>query len=818
MLGLPYTLSDIAEIGTAKNLFQGYPSDRILRTLFFDTRIIGSERGACFVALNRGKRDGHDFISQAIQKGVRNFIVDRALPYKEINYLVVEDTLAVIQSWAAAHRQKFHYPILGITGSNGKTTVKEWLATLLAWDFELVKSPMSYNSQLGVALSLLQLRPGAQLALIEAGISQTNEMHLLADMIQPDLGILTHMGEAHAEGFDSFEQKLGEKCLLFEKSKQVLWCDFQPEVSAYLLNHLGGRSLCVGRSAYCALTLLEARENERGWECTLNWKNQPFTVQIPIKGDAALENALLSVLAALHLGMSTEQVANRVQHLHALEMRTEIITDNPEITLINDTYNSDPDSVRNAFSLLQNIGAQRHKKLILSDIAFQSKEIHQSILDDAVKRFGDTNIYTVGKQFAALRSNQAYLRTEELTRSISYNSFIDSVVLLKGSRVFELEKIIPYLNPKLNETYLKIDLGALVENYRALRAQVPANTRTMCMLKAAAYGSGTWEIARVLENEGADYLAVAYISEGIDLRKSGIGLPIMVMNPSPDNLAALFQYKLEPEISNNLLLRKYLAQLHLHSINKGRIHIKLETGMGRLGYTSTELPELISLIHNFPGIEVVSVISHLAAADDPLHDAFTGEQVSRFLEMYGILHEKTGIEPQRQILNSAGILRFPQYAWEMIRLGIAMYGIKTSESPVELREIGSLHTSITQIRSYPAGQSIGYGRSQFTLRPSRIATIPIGYADGIPRSLSNGKAEFLVKGKRAPIFGRVCMDMLMLDVTDITEAVQGDEVVIYGRQGADYISISELAERAGTIPYELLVRVSPRVRRVYELP
>ncbi|MEZ4777131.1 MAG: alanine racemase [Bacteroidia bacterium] len=793
MLGIPYTIKTIAEMALAKDLFQGLYPVMPVNYVAFDSRFISHGSQTIFVAIRTENRDGHDFIRDAWEKGVRNFIVEKPVSLSGVNYLICDNTLLALQQWARAHRQKFHYPVIAITGSNGKTTVKEWLATLVEMRFQLVKSPMSYNSQLGVPLSVLQLRPEADLALIEAGISCAGEMEILEAIIQPTIGILTHMGIAHAEGFDSFTHKLSEKIRLFRHTETVLCGADQPDVLAFLReNHVP------------AIPVADSLQGE-------------FT--LPGNGDEERENAQLAIHAARFLGLSTEEISRRLPLLHPVSMRLEMITDNPEITIINDSYNSDIDSVRSAFRRLIHTRAKPGNQIIISDIPHQGEwqeEVQRQILEEAISLVGKDHVRTVGPVFARLGHPLSYETTEALMENLRYDDFRNCTVLLKGARGFALEKIIPILNRKLNATYFKINLQALSHNFRLLKSLVPEGTKTMCMVKAASYGSGTWEIAQALASEGADYLTVAYASEGIELRNARIDLPIMVMNPDLSSIDALINFDIEPEVSNIDFLERYVRASRLAGVSGSKLHLKLETGMGRLGFTEDELDELIAFIRQYPDLTIVSVMSHLAAADEPEEDPFTRRQIDTFLRMDRRLREELGIFPLRHILNTAGMLRFGQYSMEMVRLGIGLYGVNPfAEKKLPFYEIGSLHSVISQIHTWPADTSIGYGRAQRTLRQSRIATVPIGYADGIPRSLSNGKAEFMVRGKPAPIFGRVCMDMLMLDVTDIPGAAAGDEVVIFGRQGNRFISVSELAKSAGTIPYEILVRISPRVRRIY---
>lgn len=821
MLGLPYTITDIAQAALARDLFQGRWDQPSLRYVAHDSRVISHGSETIFVALRTANRDGHDFIADAYAKGVRNFLVEHKLPYRDVNYALCDDSLSALQTWAMQHRQRFAYPVIALTGSNGKTTVKEWLATLLELHMQLVKSPMSYNSQLGVPLSLLQMHPQAEVAIIEAGISQRSEMEILAELIRPDWGILTHMGPAHAKGFASEAEKLTEKLLLFAEADTVLLGSQQGWVSEQVTQtHLQPR--WVGSRPTDELRVEQAEATPQGWRLHLRDTHDQATLALPLPGQANLENALLAIFAARKMGLSFADIRERMPLLQPVEMRMELISDNPDLTILNDSYNSDADSVRLALQQLAWQQVHPRKVAILSDIPHlgeQQAQIQAEIFMQASKLTDE--VWTVGPVFDRLKLGRHFPATQPLLEALRHSDLVGSTVLLKGARQFQLEQAIPLLNRKLNASAFHIDLNRLRHNFRWLKAHLPEGTKTMCMVKAASYGSGTWEIAQELAKEGATYLAVAYASEGIELREAGISLPIMVMNPDRSSIEALLRFEVEPEVSNLDFLRRYLRAARLAGLPSYRLHLKIETGMGRLGFSEGDMPALIQLLSQYPDAQVISVMSHLAAADMPEEDDFTHQQGQRFLGMYQTLQQRLGLQAFRHVVNTAGLLRFPAYVMDMVRLGIGLYGIDpvpglaAEQAPGELKEIGSLHSVISQVQAHAAGESVGYGRAQVAQRPSRVATVPIGYADGIPRALGLGKIHFLVRGQWAPTFGRVCMDMLMLDVTDIPEAQAGDEVVLIGAQGERKISVRDLAAAADTIPYEILVRLSPRLRRVY---
>lgn len=818
MLGIPYTITEIAQAGVALDLFQGIWPAPAVKYISFDSRTIAHGAETIFVALRTNNRDGANFIQQAYEKGVRHFIVEEKLSLRDVNYVIVESALDFLQRWAFHHRLRFEqYPIIAITGSNGKTTVKEWAATLMEEDLRIVKSPMSYNSQLGVAISLLHLRPQADVALIEAGISQKGEMAALVAMIRPDLGVLTHMGDAHQAGFEDFDEKFTEKLSLFEDCQSILTTGFQSEI---LQTRPELPWQLIGNRESNRIQVLSATSTETGWEVSI--KEGLTKIPIPLFGQANLENALLSILIARSQGIEWETIKRRTQLLKPVEMRTEIISDHPQITILNDSYNADADSVRNAFQQLIQTKAQPNQAIILSDLPHQGDQqrtIQEQLLKEAQALVGPTQVYVVGPVFAELTEVNSFPDVHSLQEKIDVSHFQHSTVLLKGARTFELEQLIPWLQRKPNATYFRIDLNRLSHNYRFLKSRLSDRVKIMAMVKAASYGSGTWQIAQHLEKEGVDYLAVAYTSEGIELREAGIETPIMVMNPDPGSVSELIRYDLEPEISYLTLFERYLQTSKLEGSQRMNIHLKLETGMGRLGFQEEDLPALTSLISQYPDLRVVSIMSHLAAADDLSESEFSLSQIARLNAMADRLTQELGIYPFRHILNTAGMLNFPDHTMDMVRLGIGLYGIDPTESQAangNLLEIGSLYAFISDINEYPAGTSIGYGRSQVTDRVTRIATVPIGYADGILRALGNGKASFLVNGVLAPTFGRICMDMLMLDVTDIPTARPGGEVVLFGEQHGAFLSVEEMATAVDTIPYEILVRISPRVRRIYD--
>ena len=826
MTQIKYNLKEIQALTGGELIGAPVAEGEESHDLSFDSRKIHAGERSIFVALRGKHRDGHSFIPAAHSKGARAFILEDAAALPDgASGLLVQNCLDTLQALAHAHREQFSYPVVGITGSNGKTIVKEWLAEVLGGMLDVVRSPGSYNSQLGVALSLLEMPEKADLGLVEAGISEKGEMEKLSRMVAPDLGILTHFGDAHAEGFESKEEKLVEKLKLFVGCKLTLVSGDDGFVVG-AMEKGGVNYRCIGGTLRADVRVLGVEANGDGSR-TLYLEDNGDRAQLRwgIEGEAALENVLLVILVARYFGMPWTTIQAGLDRLHPVSMRTEMLTDNPEITIINDTYNADQASVLNAFSLLEQSSFHSGRAVVLSDLqqlGAGQEVVQTKLLEAAVKRFGSENVVLVGPVFHALADAlfdvPAYKDVDAFLADFDYARFQDKTVLLKGARRFQLERIIPYLGRKATATYFKVDLDHLRHNYRSFRSRVADDVKVMAMVKALAYGSGDWEVAQALEEERVDYLAVAYTSEGIALRTKGIQVPIMVMNADPNALDQLFRFKLEPEVHSLGFLRAYAAAGRRVEAETFPVHLKVETGMLRLGFQESDLEALNGFLMGHPELQVKSVLTHLARADEAEGDDFSRAQVERFVAFADGLETADQAEkPMRHVLNSAGILRFPEYHFDMVRLGIGLYGIAPYDgADLPLKEVGSLHSVVTQVHEVPLGTPVGYGGSSVTEKPSKVATVAIGYADGIRRSLSNGAMSFLVRGQRAPTIGRVCMDMMMLDVTEIDRITAGDEVVLLGAQGSDFISVNDIAKAADTIAYEVLVNIGQRVRRVYE--
>lgn len=813
-----------------------WDADSSIEHLSIDTRSLDNPTQSVFIALSTPVRDGHNFIPDAYNKGVRNFIVSGKVDtasYPESNFILVRDTISALQQIAAAHRRLFTLPVIGITGSNGKTVVKEWLGTLLDTSYTIVRSPKSYNSQIGVPLSVWQTSPKHQLGIFEAGISQTGEMEHLEKIIQPTIGIFTNIGEAHSDGFLTMRQKINEKLLLFRNADHIVYCTDHTDVHECIAQYMhqthsgnpdSDKKLftwstrqdatlrVTGRNVIHAKTTISARYN-----------GNDINITIPFTDDASIENAIHCWCVLLLLKVPQETITERMELLQPVSMRLEMRQGINDSTIINDSYNSDLTSLQIALNFLEQQKQHAHHTVIMSDILQPGKsdtELYEQVAGYISRR----NIHRFIGIGPALYKHKATFRKYRKIRSIFFRStehflenfhlltFEREAILLKGARIFTFEKIGVLLEQKIHQTVLTIDLSALKHNLDCFRSLLKPGVKTMAMVKAFAYGSGSYEIASLLQYSGVDYLAVAYTDEGVGLRKAGIRLPIMVMSPDVSSFDRMIAWKLEPEIYNT---RSFLAMKQVASTLKVKdypIHIKLDTGMHRLGFGPEETDQLIALLQETPELKVASIFSHLAASDDPDEDPFTAQQAKRFDAMSKNILASLGYTPLMHISNSSGISRHGKLQHSMVRLGVGLYGIDNSDAlGNKLRQISTLRTSIAQIRDVAAGESIGYGHRNIQTESRRIAVICIGYADGYPRSMGHGKAHVLINGTIAPTIGSICMDMCMVDITGIPDVREGDDAIVFGPQ----LPVSKLAEWAGTIPYEIMTGISQRVKRVY---
>ena len=818
---MSYNIEKIAAIIGAKN-DSLYPYS--INHLLIDSRTLSFPESTLFFAIKSRKNDGHNYISDLYKLGVRNFIVSQKFPafkaMKGANFLYVKDVLTALQQIAIYHRKQFDIPVIGITGSNGKTIVKELLYQLLHPEFNIVRSPRSYNSQLGVPLSIWQMNPRNTLGIFEAGISQPDEMSQLRKMIFPTIGIITNIGEAHQENFTSSTQKCMEKLSLFNDCDVIIYNADDIFISNTLitacLSHKGLGWSCKDSDQPLFINSIVKKDNYTEIKCTMLGITR--THIIPFTDDASIENVIHCIATILYLKPTYLSQANFAT-LEPVAMRLEVKDGINNCLLINDTYNSDINSLNIALDFLQTRRGEKELKttVILSDI-LQSGMLPKTLYKKVAELFRQKKvdrIIGIGrdlKEFGPLFNleSEFFLNTDEFIHSRSIKSFHNELILLKGSRLFHFEQITELLEKKVHETILEVNLDAVMHNYNYFRSKLNPETKIICMVKASGYGAGSYELAKTLQENRCDYVAVAVADEGEELRKEGISIPIMVMNPEFSSFNNLFEYQLEPEVYSFRLLKALIKETSHRGITSFPIHIKIDTGMHRLGFQPSDIPELCKLLENQGGISVRSVFSHLAGSDSPEHDNFTLQQIDTFKNAAQTLETGLGYTVLKHILNSAGIERFPQYQFDMVRLGITLYGINIGNTTNQLRPVSSLKTTILQIQNVAEGESIGYSRKSFVKRDSLIAILPIGYADGLNRHLSNGIGEVVIRGRRYPIIGNICMDLCMVDITD-SDIQEGDSVEIFGNE----ISVNEIANKLNTIPYEILTSVSSRVKRVY---
>ena len=813
---MTYTISKI------KNILGGtflYPSvfDSEIEHLLIDSRKISFPETSLFFAIVGKRHDGHDFISDVYASGVRNFVVSNSdaeiIDYQrftDANFVKVTDVLRGLQDLAAYHRSQFpNLKVIGITGSNGKTIVKEWLYQLLREDFNIVRSPKSYNSQVGVPLSVWQIRAEHNLAIFEAGISTKGEMVNLERIIQPTLGIFTMLGTAHTEGFNSDGEKLNEKLKLFKNASIVV-------VPQNIFQYISAK-----HHVFYWEKILENTVQIIDYKYfTINNKIE-CKIETPFKDAASRDNICTCWATLKALNFSDETIAERVSKLEPIAMRLELKSGVNGCIVVNDAYNSDLNSLQIALDFLTQQSRQLKRTVILSDIlqSGQNADILYKKIADLLNEKGVSKLIGIGseilniKKFIAQKiDNQYFTSTDLFLKSLKNTDFQNEIVLLKGARPFAFEQIANRLALKAHKTVLEVNLNALSHNLLVFNKLLKEKTKIMAMVKASAYGQGSDEIARLLEFHNVDYLAVAYADEGIDLRNAGIRTPIMVMNPEEASFDAMHRFDLEPEIYSLPIFNSFVDFAQNTEGCDFKIHLKIDTGMHRLGFENADIQRVTQILNLNKNIKIASIFTHLAATEAIEHDPFTEAQIKRFSDIFDQITEGVGYKPMRHVLNSSGIARFPNYHFEMVRLGIGLYGIDSSRVVQDkLQIVQTLKATISQIRNVPSGDTVGYSRRGVLGRDSRIATISIGYADGLLRSAGNGKFSVFLHNQRAPIVGGVCMDMAMVDVTDIEEAIEGDEVEIFGSN----VKVQELAAVLGTIPYEIFTNISERVKRVY---
>ncbi|MBC8045671.1 MAG: bifunctional UDP-N-acetylmuramoyl-tripeptide:D-alanyl-D-alanine ligase/alanine racemase [Fimbriimonadaceae bacterium] len=829
---MPYTIEEIKSILTASG--QIVSSKANIEYLLTDSRSIIFPGNSLFIAIKGKHFDGHKFISQAYNAGVRNFIAENTdlTKYPDANILLVENSVLVLQQLAAHHRNKFSIDVIGITGSNGKTIVKEWIYHLLRTTKNICRNPKSYNSQIGVPLSVWQLDATNDLAIFEAGISQPGEMENLEKIIQPTIGVFTNIGPAHDEGFSDIHQKIAEKLKLFsgDQLDVLFYCADYPYVSGEIHQHIPNAvttswSKLNNSNADIQVKNIRIENAKTIFDIHLIGR-QIKNLEIPFIDDASFENAVCAIIVADNFGIDEPHLRESLTSLPVVSMRLELKKGINNCFIINDVYSSDIASLEIALHFLQRQKQNLQTHVILSDIDESGvnadalyKEVAQLIDENKIQYFtgiGEIiSAHAVYFESISGIKTQFYSSAENFIHSFGQNNFHSQFILLKGARRFRLERISNLLSQKTHGTVLQINLNHLVHNLNVYRALLHPGVQTMAMVKAFSYGSGTAEIASVLASNHVDYFAVAYADEGIELRKNGIHLPVMVMNPEPDTFEHLFEFNLEPEIYNLRILKlfvEFIASPGSPQEVDRKIHLKIDTGMHRLGFDSTEVEEAIEIIKKYPSIKIASVFSHLAAADEEKENDFTKKQIQLFDKISKKITTQFDYPIIRHILNSPGISKFSEGQFDMVRLGIGLYGDDPSKNILKkLLPVSYLFTTVSQIKNISAGESIGYGRSFYAEKNMRIATLNIGYADGFSRRLSNGIGKVFINGNDAPVVGKVCMDMIMVDVTNIQSIKEGDIAEIFG----EHISLHQYAVMMQTIPYEILTGISQRVKRVY---
>ncbi|MBF6626936.1 MAG: bifunctional UDP-N-acetylmuramoyl-tripeptide:D-alanyl-D-alanine ligase/alanine racemase [Proteiniphilum sp.] len=817
-----YTIQQIASIVgmQSANL---HPAD--ISILLTDSRRLSVPEETLFFALETKNNDAHLFVSNLYQLGVRNFVVSKLLPewghFSDANFLKVRNSLAALQKIAAHHRAQFDIPVIGITGSNGKTVVKEWLYQLLEKSYNVVRSPRSYNSQIGVPLSVWQIDQQAELCIFEAGISMPDEMELLEPIIRPTIGVLTKIGEAHQENFTSLQQKCMEKLELFTNCDVFIFDEDNELVSRSVdLMVLSQKTFSWSRQNRDAhLFISSIRKKDERTEIHYSFMNFDYSFVIPFTDEASIENAISCLAVALYLHVSPLEISDRMMLLEPVAMRLDLRKGKQDCLVINDSYNSDINSIRIALDFQQQRKMDRplKKTVILSDI-LQSGVSPRSLYKKVagmVEQSGIKRIIGIGQHISAnadlfsMAEKTFYSTTDEFIASGEWKSFRQELILLKGARRFHFEKISTLIEDRVLETLLEVDLDAVVHNFNFYKSKLQPGVKLLCMVKANAYGAGAVEIAKTLQYHRCDYLAVAVAEEGIQLRNEGISLPVIVLNPEVHSFEEIYTNDLEPELYNFRILDAFIKEAERRGVTDYPVHLKIDSGMHRLGFLPEQIPALVQMLNAQKGVKVRSVFSHLSASESWLFDDFTHQQMETFNRAASVIEEALHYKLYKHILNSAGMERFPETEWDMARLGIGLYGVSASGLS-GLKNVCTLKTTILQIKQISSNETIGYGRKEILHRDARIATIRFGYADGLDRQFGNRKGKVLINGHLAPIVGNVCMDLTMVDVTDIP-ANEGDTVILFG----EGLSVIVLADAIGTIPYEILTSISPRVKRIY---
>ncbi|APD07182.1 alanine racemase [Flavobacteriaceae bacterium UJ101] len=806
-----YSIQHIAQIINAS--ITG-ASNTSISHLSIDSRAIENSQNTLFFALKGSQKNGHEYIQDAYKKGVQCFVVshleDSFSTLNEACFLLVQNPLEALQTLAKHHRKSFSLPTIGITGSNGKTIVKEWLSTCLNDNFSIARSPKSYNSQIGVPLSIWNINAKHTLGIFEAGISQVGEMIHLESIIQPQLGILTHIGTAHQENFRSKEELLEEKLNLFTHCDTLIFPSSKKWVTKIITKRFHDKKLLswgFSERSYLRIIRLKKRRNYTKVEAIHNHFNIKF--KIPFVDQASIDNVLTTIVALLHFGFSEGRINQKIGQLQPLKMRLELLEGIHENLLISDVYNADLDSVKIALDVLAH-QEYPSKSLILT----QFNSFDEGIFS-IIKKLNLKHLILIGnfnKQTSLAQTTFYYKNIEDFLENTDLSIFKNEAILFKGSRRFGLEKVVQKMIKKTHETIFEINLENLIHNLNYFKTKLKPTTKMMVMVKASSYGSGVYEIANLLKFHQVDYLGVAYPDEGITLRNLGIQMPIMVMNADTSSHISIIENRLEPEIFSFRVLESFIEKLKQTNQKNYPIHLKLDTGMHRLGFEESDMKQLQSFLkEHTEWLHIQSIFSHLATADVPQEKDFTLGQVQQFQTLYEKLTSTLGYQPIQHILNSSGISHFSEYQFDMVRLGIGIYGYNFDPKIQQyLKNVGTLKSTISQIKTLKKGETVGYSRRFKAEKETLIATIPIGYADGISRFQGNQVGYVWIHNQKAPIVGNVCMDMIMVDISTIS-CQEGDTVILLG----EHPSLEEVAQWQQTIPYEVLTSISPRVKRVY---
>ncbi len=796
-----YSLKEIAHIVNGKLV--GNPNV-IIKNLITDTRRINDAQNSVFFALVTDKNNGHNYIKDAVEKNIAAAIVNKQ-PQTDCTYILVKDTLAALQALSKHHRKQYKYPIVGITGSNGKTIVKEWISFLLQDQFNVCKNPKSYNSQIGVPLSVWGLKNKHNLGVFEAGISKPNEMELLQDILAPSIGVFTHLGDAHSENFESDENKLNEKLKLFKESKTII-CPANNLTVLNAIKKLNKNTFTWGSDAGCNLHVIPNLEGNY----TVTYNSESFIINPPNLDKASIENTFTALATCLALGCKMENIAVKIESLPSIDMRLQQVSGVNGNQLILDYYNFDFKSVSIAFDFLKQQQPKADITVILSDILGSNLDKHSLYknLNNVLVRNNVSKLIGVGTEIHLQAEefnlpSKFYKSTAELIANYPFYELKNQTILIKGARPFEFEKIADILKTKTHQTVLEVNLTKLQHNIDVIKSILPKQTKIMAMVKALGYGSGDYQIAKKLEHNNIDYLGVAYTDEAMQLRRAGITTPIVVLNPDLNWLEPYTDYNIEPVIYSFESLNKVKKK-------PIKIHLEIDTGMHRLGFSKLDYPKLLKEIAQLNKTEVVAIFSHLAVADNDDKAAFTAQQIKEFKAISTEVERVLSRKIMKHLSNTAGIEKHPNALFDIVRLGIGLYGVSSKGKKSSLTPVSTFKSYITQIKTIPANEGVGYGNYDASSYGRKIAIIAVGYADGFSRKFSRGVGSFIINNKKAPVVGNVCMDMTMCDVTSI-ECKVGDEAIIFGNSP----TVSELAKTLDTIPYEILTNVSERVTRVF---